>query len=210
MQIDIHTHKNCTDKNTISILNINYSKSTKPSKQILLSAGIHPWDIKNIKQINYNFLNKNLFAVGEIGLDKTIDTPLYLQKDIFISQIKIANKLNLPIIIHCVKAIQEIIEIKTKHAPNNIWIYHGFNKNKQIAEQLLKHNFMLSFGKDLFLGKNQNTISKIPSDKIFLETDNSDYKINDIYSQAAKLTNININSLEDIIYNNFLKLRIRD
>lgn len=208
MYINIHTHKLNTEKNDIAILNVNASDidNFEIKNHNLLSSGIHPWEIKNKKKQFNNLSVEKLFAIGEVGLDKSIDTPLSIQKEIFIKQIKIANKNNLPIIIHCVKAVQEIVNIKKEYSPNDTWIFHGFNKNIQIAEQLIKQNFMLSFGKDLFNGKYKNVIAEIPQNKIFLETDNSDYKISDIYNQAADIMNISINNLEEIILNNFNNL----
>ena len=208
MFINIHKHKNKVQENEITILNLNYTdnSSFEPSNQILLSTGIHPWDIKNSKSIKYNLNTDKLFAIGEIGLDKSINTPISLQKEVFINQIKIANKNNLPVILHCVKAVQEIIEIKKEYAQDKVWIYHGFNKNKQIAEQLIQNNFMLSFGEGLFTSKHKNVITEIPKNKIFLETDNSNYEIIDLYKEASKIMNISIENLERTIESNFKHL----
>ena len=72
---------------------------------------------------------------------------------------------------------------------------HGFNNNISIANELLASGFYLSFGKALFNPSMESVFSKIPSDKIFLETDDSDYEIEDIYKKAAQIKNTSIEQL---------------
>ncbi len=206
-----HTHNTRPQKNETSVINI-FAQETKNfnfNKKYFYSIGLHPWhaDIK----INFDIIekkisdNKNIIAIGEIGLDKYKKIPLNLQIDIFIKQIKIAKKYNLPVIIHCVRAIQEIIEIKKDISPNNTWIFHNFNKNTTTAERLLKNNFILSFG-DILLKNNTKIIESIKNinvNNILLENDNSNIPIYDIYKQISLIKNINIHKLKSIINKNF-------
>jgi cytidyltransferase-like protein len=79
---------------------------------------------------------------------------------------------------------------------NNIdLVVHGFSKNGQLAKDLVKHGFYLSFGKGLFNPSMDSVFSKIPLDKIFLETDDADCSIEDIYKKAAQIKNTSIEQL---------------
>ena len=84
-------------------------------------------------------------------------------------------------------------------------IVHGFNNNKEIALQLLKSGCYFSFGKALLI-KDSNAsqvISIIPSDRLFLETDDADTTIENIYSAASNILNLETETLKKIISANF-------
>jgi TatD DNase family protein len=73
--------------------------------------------------------DENCFALGECGLDKITASDFELQKVVFKKQIQLSEKHQKPLIIHCVKAHQELIEIKKELKPKQVWIFHGFNTN---------------------------------------------------------------------------------
>ena len=84
-------------------------------------------------------------------------------------------------------------------------IIHGYNNNTIIANQLLKNEFYLSFGKAI-MNENSNAskiISTIPIEKLFLETDDSEISIEDIYNAAAKCINVEPELLKIDIYKNY-------
>lgn len=201
--INIHTHKR-TLANTVEIVSTN-----NINDEGFYSIGIHPWYIKNI-EIDYSQIElmakaTNVLAIGEIGLDRAIKTDIEIQKNVFIKQLQIAKKVNKPIIIHCVRAYSDIQEIIKKHPYK--YIFHGFNANKIIAENLISKGVFLSFGYELIQNKNlQNTFKQLPINKIFFETDESDVNIKDIYKFASELLNIKFEALEKQIQNNFNKI----
>jgi TatD DNase family protein len=83
-------------------------------------------------------------------------------------------------------------------------IIHGFSKNSQIADQLIKEGFYLSFGKYLLRNPELKTVFvQIPDDRFFLETDTIEETIEQVYNVAAEYKNININELQEIISSNF-------
>ncbi len=206
-----HTHNINPEKTETAIINIFAQDAFNFNfkNNFYYSVGLHPWHAD--KNINYNKLqniiekNKNIIAIGEIGLDKSINIDINLQTEIFIKQVEIANKLNIPIIIHCVKAINEIIKIKQQITPENMWIYHNFNKNTQTAELLIKNNFILSFGSDVFKNNNKitDTLKNINLNYILLETDDSNIHISKIYNKVSFIKNINKNEFHSIINKNF-------
>ncbi len=204
---NVHTHSISSDKNVFSIQN-KYPNSSNFSKSF--SIGIHPWFIKNdnyeeeLLVIEEKLQHKNCFAIGECGLDKLIKVDFELQKEVFKRHVYLSEKYNKPITIHCVKAFQDIIEIKKQMKPKQIWILHGFNKNLQIAESLLKNGIILSFGVEIINNKKlQEVLSKIPISSILLETDNSDIPVQEVYQKISEIKQISLKVLQEEIYQNF-------
>ena len=161
------------------------------------SIGIHPWFIteenvwKELDLIEKYAGLSNVKAIGECGLDKLCKTDFNLQKEVFLSQITISEKAGRPLIIHCVKSLCEIIDLKKRTLPKQTWIIHGFRGKPEQAIQLTNLGFYLSFG----LNYNEETIKQIPIEKLFLETDNGDCNIQTIYQKVAKTLGISEQNL---------------
>ena len=207
---DAHTHTISSDKNVFSIVN-TYSNSPDFSQPF--SIGIHPWFI-NKENLDNEFLiveeklqKNNCFALGECGLDKITKTDFELQKTVFKNQILLSEKHKKPLIIHCVKSFQEIIEIKKMIKPTQIWVLHGFNKNLQVAESLLKNGFIVSFGAAIINNKKlQDVVLNISLDNILLETDDSEVTIQEVYQKIASIKNIEVKELQQKIEQNFKRI----
>ncbi|MCJ8155218.1 TatD family hydrolase [Chryseobacterium sp. SSA4.19] len=170
------------------------------------SIGIHPKDIgKATIEDQFRWLESNItedcFAIGECGLDSLAETDIKIQEDVFLRQIEIANDIKKPVIIHCVRKFYEVITFK-KYAEKPM-IIHGFNKKQAIADALLQHDFYLSFGKALLYNLSlQHTFRSTPSDKIFLETDNDNFNIREMYETAANLKGISTEKMNEQILEN--------
>ncbi len=197
---DFHHHK----KN-ISFGIYNLDLNSVPT-DIPYSIGIHPKAI-NIRSLEEQFqwiesnITENCIAIGECGLDSFAEVDLKMQEDVFLRQIRIANEIKKPVIIHCVRKFYEVISFK-KYAEQSM-IIHGFNKKESIAEDLLKNNFYLSFGKALLYNLSlQNTLRITPLDKIFLETDNDDFDIRDLYLKVAEIKAISPEDLHQQVLEN--------
>jgi TatD DNase family protein len=175
------------------------------------SAGIHPWYILEDKiEDQLFFLNKlannpSIIAIGEAGLDKLKGPSFKVQEQVFIEQIKMANRVSKPLIIHCVKSYGELIGMARLIQPQVPMIIHGFNKNADLAFDLIKKGFFLSFGADL-ISKPQlgYSLRACPLENVFFETDDSEVKIEDVYLAASKILNISMKKLAESIYDNFL------
>ena len=208
MYFDIHTHKRTSNSNTDRIISLFPSDASNLLPSQKYSIGIHPSFIFEKKlRSELNIVNKfasmeNIVAIGEIGLDKTADLPLCTQIELFQLQLKISEKLNKPVIIHCVKCFSEILALKKNSTVP--WIIHGFRGKPELAAQLVKKNIFLSFGitainstPTLYL-----TIKNTPTHKIFLETDNSEVDIELIYEKVAIIKGISTDMLIKDINNN--------
>ncbi len=207
--INIHTHHHPDENDVISLLNITEDPALTPTNK-WVSIGIHPWQKNNaeIENIKKFARNTHVIAIGECGLDKLIDIDLKVQEEIFVQQLKIAVKEKKPVIIHCVKAFNELIRIKKENKITVPLLVHGFNNNDQIGKELIKNGFYLSFGKALLTkGSNASKIIKeLPTDRIFLETDDADISIKRIFECAALILSINEDELRKMIYKNFKKV----
>ncbi|WP_313093471.1 TatD family hydrolase [Chryseobacterium flavum] len=202
---DFHHHKKHFRN---GIYNVNIEES--PPDQ-LYSAGIHPndIDIHHIeRQINWmeSMMLQNCFAIGECGLDSLVSTDQKIQEEVFLRQIRISNEVKKPMIIHCVRKFYEVISFKKK--ADQAMIIHGFNKKRQIAEDLLKNNFYLSFGKAVLYNLSlQDIIRNTPSDKIFLETDNEDFNIEELYYKVSEIKGISLEQLNEQILENLYTIK---
>ncbi len=144
--------------------------------------GFHPQDADQFLQGGEAFLlrkaqNKKVVAIGEIGLDYHFGKPDFdLQKQVFIQQILIAEKLKLPVVIHIRDAMDDALNIleKYKNHLNNGVIIHCFNGNEKDAARILNLGFNFTVG-GIVTFKNSGILSQvvkqIPIEKIMLETD---------------------------------------
>ena len=199
MLINIHTHQLAAGKSW-SLVNLTHNFD-KTSTLQHYSMGIHPRFInEQTLEIEWQMLQlascqKNVLAIGECGLDRLCEIPFSIQESVFVNHVRWANEIAKPLIIHCVRSFSEIIRI-LKSCKNNVpVVFHGFNNNKEIASQLLKEGYYLSFGKSL-LNPNQEAIfNHLPLSRVFLENDNSDIAISAIYEQAARIKQTSVEML---------------
>ena len=189
--IDIHTHSLDADSR-YAILNCT---SHIPGRNI--SLGIHPWDITDSWQQQFAIIERtatepNVTAIGECGLDKLKSpTGIELQKEVFRAHALLAEKTGKPLIIHCVKAHDELIAMHREIKPQQAWIIHGFRGKPAQAEQFTRAGFHISFG-ELF---NPDSVKAIPTERLFVESDESKATIADIYAAVAKAKGIAIEEL---------------
>lgn len=214
--IDIHTHHAHAGNATVKVVNLFPGDDIPAfSGKNFYSVGLHPWSLKT-KEENSNSLlimedvlefDHVLFA-GECGLDKISGADFEEQKRVFMAQAIMAEEYQKPLIIHCVRAYNEIMELYNSYHPSVPWIFHNYTGNREITEQLLQKQFLFSFGKILFNEKTKaiDSFRMLPIEKVFLETDDSDHSINDIYAKAAELKNLSIDDLKEAVWGNFNRL----
>ena len=143
-------------------------------------------------------------AIGECGLDKLSKHPILVQQTVLIKQIERAVALHKPIILHVVKAFEEIIKITKPYINKTSFIIHGFNKKPELMNQLLNHGFNFSFGHHI-LNENSNAyhcLEQAPLDRIFLETDDSNINIQEVYLKASQAKSCDLKELETQIAQN--------
>ncbi|WP_394760320.1 TatD family hydrolase [Flavobacterium sp.] len=206
--INLHTHKFTNNTNVLEIVN-QYPQEFDANIPFY-SIGIHPWYINesrvegDLQIIEEKLQLQNCLALGECGLDKRIEISMEIQTQVFEKQLRLAMQYKKPVILHCVSAYQEIIEIKKQLQVEVPMIIHGFSKNEQIAKSLLDSGFYLSFGKYLLRNPELESVFKqVPNDRFFLETDTIEETLGEVYELAAKYKNIEVSELQEIVKTNF-------
>jgi|OpeIllAssembly_1097287.scaffolds.fasta_scaffold96772_1 TatD DNase family protein len=214
--IDVHTHPNHIESDTIIVQNIfpgdGFAAFTGRN---FYSVGLHPWHLKTPDE-NNEMLHMvedalefdHVCFVGECGLDKKVDTDFKEQIRVFRAQAFIAEEFKRPLVIHCVKAYNEIFEIHKKLRPDMPWIMHGYRGNAQVTQLLGKHGIFFSFGMSLFddNSKSVESLRYLPMEKIFFETDEFDGEVESIYEKAALLKNVSLDILKIEVWNNFHRI----
>lgn len=204
--IDIHTHHRDEREDVFSLQNSIVNKDNFPSA--LCSVGIHPWYVnldfdKQYKTLEIYASRKNVLAIGECGLDKLTETKWEKQITCFERQIQLANAINKPLIIHCVRAYQETFQVLLQQKVAVPVIFHGFNKSIALAQSILKYGYLISLGTDTLNGTKDNLITHLPLDKIFLETDDKSISIVDIYTYFCAARKIPMDQLRNQLAQNF-------
>ena len=139
--------------------------------------------------------------VGECGLDRLCDTPYDLQLTAFEAQIQLSERLARPLVLHCVRAIDDALRLhRDTRQP---WIWHGFRGKPQQLQQLLDHGFYVSFG----LRYNTESLRQCPPERLFLETDDEPSPIAPLYEQAAALLDTTTTALNEQCWSNLRLLQ---
>lgn len=206
--VDIHSHHLSGDPRR-AILNIRFLKDDfvlEPGR--FYSLGVHPWEVELENQIDWRLFeelagNARVLAVGECGLDKQVHAEwMPAQERIFLRQLAIAERLKKPVVIHNVKSTGVIERLK-RNSPDTIpYIQHGFRGKPQLALEMLRAGFYLSFGARY----NEEALRVMPLDRLFLETDDSATDICEIYKKAADVMGIAVEKLTEQVRCNIKKV----
>ena len=160
---------------------INALKLANKCDFIYCSAGIHPENLDNLQE-NYLELLESLIkenpnkikSIGEIGLDYHYEGfNAELQKEVFISQMELAKKLNLPVIIHSRNACEDTLEILRKY-PDVKGVMHCYSYSNEVAKEILKLGYYISFTGVITFKNSKKAIKSleiVPMDRLMLETD---------------------------------------
>lgn len=199
---------------------------------IYATCGISPNDIPQTEEELWEMLNKiknfvqqnpKIVAIGEIGLDYYWNNEnKEIQKTAFIEQIKLANELKLPIVIHTREAVMDTIEILKENQAENQGIFHCCPLNRELVKEALKLGFYISFAGPVTFKNSKNAdeiIRLVPNDKILIETDspylspeplrgrrNDPRNVKYIAEKLAKVKQISIEEIAEITYNNACKI----
>ena len=181
--LDIHTHVLAGPN---SICSLPPFKAIELSRSVLnqpYSIELHPWYASQslledfLKACEICKEDPRFVAIGECGLDSLAalgrnglaPVPMEIQKDCFNHALAKARELEKPVILHIVKAWEELFKMVDDSFPP--LIIHGFRKNATFAKQLISRGFYLSLGKNF----DTNILKEIPEDRLFYETDTTAY-----------------------------------
>lgn len=149
-------------------------------ENIFLMMGLHPTSVKEnfeeeLAHVEEQFAQRKFYAVGETGIDLFWDKSfLKQQQESFKRQIQLAKKYDLPVVIHCRDAFDEIFEVLDTEKGNDLFgIFHCFTGNREQAEKALSYNMKLGIGGVVTFknGGIDKFLGEIPIEQIVLETD---------------------------------------
>ena len=178
--VDIHTHnlQAPAGQAVINLPDAVFADAPFPRRQgASYSVGIHPmypgdWQ-KAFTAVTAMAEQPDIAAVGECGLDKLSPIPMEIQSEYFVKHLQLADELKKPLIIHCVRAWDELLQALRTVSPVAPRIVHGFRGKPQLAEQLLRVGFHLSFGPRF----HADSLRLCPADRRHAETDDSSLTI---------------------------------
>ncbi len=186
--VNIHTHKKGENELTIKCV------------------GIHPYDAEKGLQLRMEEVDPSIEAIGEIGLDYSRDIDRTAQQKLFEQQLLIAEQLALPVVIHSVRAFEDVMKSLNGRELKAV-IFHGFIGSKEQASAALKRGYYLSFGHRCFNSpKSLDALRNTPISNIFLETDESDIPIEGIYKRASEIRKENLEELKIELYKNYIDI----
>ena len=188
MFVDIHTHS-FTPAINPAIRNLTFDMAgsmVASNEQGFFSAGIHPWHAGDYSTELFEKLaawasDSRFVVVGECGLDKHSPFPMEIQTFVFEQHIILSEKLQKPLIIHCVGCFNELFALKKKMTPRQLWIIHGFRGKPELAAQALKAGCALSYGEHF----NPGSVRLTPTDRLYIETDESTMPVSEMYHSIA-------------------------
>jgi TatD DNase family protein len=210
--IDMHTHNGKPSTGVFIIESLMAHETKQPGNEsgVAYTFGIHPWFLNEsnhkrlIKCVEESVDHPNVLAIGEAGFDKLRGPSIDLQQEVFGEQVAMAETWNKPVIIHCVKAWDELLSVRKKLRPKTPWMIHGFRGSVELAGQLISKGFYLSIWFE-FAARPESAkmLKSLPKERIFLETDGADIDIRDIYSKVAVDLDMTVDELKSMMLDNF-------
>lgn len=210
--IDIHVHGGKPSQGIfiLETLMAHEDRLPKSATGTAFTYGIHPWFLKeesyreHLSMVEKVTGMPEVIAIGEAGFDKLRGPSTDLQVAVFEAQVSISENLRKPLIIHCVRAWDELLASQKKMKPGMNWMIHGFRGKPRQAQQLLSKGFWLSIWFEYALRPESGELFRtLPPEKFFLETDGAEVDIREIYNKVSSDLEISTDSLKSAMYKNY-------
>lgn len=209
---DIHTHNPSHRVDVLEIVNARPLYCNECNEK-WYSLGVHPYDITSASDVSILedgcFVSPRLVAIGETGLDFRFQATIARQRDFFERQIDISNRLELPLIVHSVRALPETLAVLRRSGAER-FVFHGFASDVGKAGQIFSAGGFVSIGPMMLQSsENQrfvNNIFELQSNSILLETDDGLITIEEVYFRVSEILDIQVCKLKEIIQKNFTTL----
>lgn len=186
--VDIHTHR--------------------PTGQAveLRTAGIHPWDAAEGDTDALEAELGRAQAIGETGLDRLRGPEMECQLHMLRDQLELARRYRLPVVLHCVRAFEPLMR-ELAAVPLRAVIFHGFIGSRQQAAEALKRGYYLSYGVRSFASpRSIEALCATPAERLFLETDDQETPIGEVYARAAELRGESVEALQRCTLANYERI----
>jgi TatD DNase family protein len=210
--IDIHTHDAAPVNGifSVDVLMAHEERAPANLRGILYTSGIHPWHLNEnnhdilLDKVRERSTDSRIIAIGESGFDKIKGPSMDLQRRTFEEQVKISEELGKPLVVHCVRAWDELLRSHKNLKSGMPWLVHGFRGKYDLAMQLISRGMYISFWFDFIIKPESSELVKtLPKERFFLETDGADVDIREIYNKVSADINLSVEDLKRNIYSNF-------
>jgi TatD DNase family protein len=218
--VDIHTHRLTAAEDIVAVRVMGRDEFELSRIENLNVAGIHPWWLEDLSkeellgclnQITQLAHSHKLWGIGETGLDRTVPETLVQQKEYLFHHIHLSESLDLPLIIHNVRAGADFLQVLKKSRPQQPWIFHDFRGHESLVHDFIRLHPRVHFSFGLSLDNSQHIrdlLPKLPLDRIFFETDDQKHlDIKEIYLRASHFLKLDLEVLKEKIWTNFLSLK---
>lgn len=194
------------------------------NENLYAMIGIFPSEVKTYtpkveEKLRNLAKNPKIKAVGEVGLDYYWDKSFVdLQKEVFVKQIKLANELNLPIVVHDREAHKDSFDLLKEYNKNSKVLFHCFSGSVEFMRECVKQGWYIAIGGVVTFKnaiKMKDVAKTVPLEYLVLETDspyltpvpfrgkeNSPAYVKYVAEEIANLRDIPVEEIIDITTNN--------
>ncbi len=205
--VDFHTHHGVGSSDTVAIVNVLSGDDVPTSfpENTLFSAGIHPWFVtgKTASMLKSELIltmaHPHVIAIGEAGFDMLRGPSEEIQTDLFSFQASLAEEMQKPLIIHCVRAWDILMRERKRLTPTVPWIIHGFRGKPLLAASLSDEGFLFSLGRS---GVTAEVLKNIDMGRLLLETDDTGEDIAEVYRYFCEVTGMTLEQVTLMIKDN--------
>lgn len=171
----------------------------------LRTRGIHPWQAAECdwRERFSDALFEGAQAVGETGLDRACGVDMAAQERLFRMHLEAAERLSLPVVLHCVRAFEPVMDILRRYRLRAV-VFHGFIGSEQQAARALERGYYLSFGVSALRSpRTMEALRSCQSDRIFAETDDTGGDIADVYAMICDARGVTADELKMSMAENY-------
>lgn len=214
--VDFHTHRRSGD--ALEILNVEALDAGAVARACQqgqpFSLGVHPWraDVSQTElQEAFSRIEQcvnvdGFVAIGECGLDWASQVARAAQMSVFEQQIELAHRLTVPVVLHCVRAFEEVMQTlrvrKIRRA-----VFHSFVGSPQQAERVVREGYFCSFSpRSLASPRTREVIKAIAPSVMLVERDECECSIEEVYEAVATLRKCSVEELREIVFDNYKRL----
>ena len=202
---DIHTHHH---PNTPGEAIVQLMPDTfYPQQGHFYSVGLHPWEIKDdwrtqMAILLIKALHPQVAMIGEAGIDKKKGSaPIEVQMEVFREHVRLSELLRKPLIIHCVKGIDEVLAIRKEFKATLPWVIHGFRGGIEQWQQLSRVGLSVSIGEHY----DEELVKELPLSQLFIESDDRG-DLAATYNLVSKTKRVEVSELAQHVAANIYSL----
>ena len=178
----------------------------RPDERTITAVGTHPLEAEEAAAFLSDRIVWDVDAIGEIGLDYACNANRERQQLVFEAHLDVAERENLPIVLHCVRAFEPVMRTLARYRLRAV-IFHGFIGSVQQMQRAVDAGYYLSFGERTFRSpKTIEALRRTPPERLFFETDDSEAKIEEILPIFAEILHVNTADLIRITNENYERI----